>query len=115
MENINMILGANILKYRKKSGLSQEQLAEKVGVSLEYISEIERGLKMPSRQLFLKLIEILGASADYLLMGVASTSIFDEENHIARKLEKLTPKQRIVIEAIIDTYIEYLDYWEPKV
>ena len=33
MENVNIVLAANILKYRKKSGLSQEELANKLGVT----------------------------------------------------------------------------------
>ena len=38
MENINIVLAANILKYRKKSGLSQEELANKLGVTFLAVS-----------------------------------------------------------------------------
>lgn len=44
MENVNIVLAANILKFRKKSGLSQEELANKLGVYLP------SGLKMGERK-----------------------------------------------------------------
>ena len=37
------ILDANIRKYRKQIGITQEQLAEKIGKSVNYIGMIERG------------------------------------------------------------------------
>lgn len=43
-------LGKNIKKSRKKAGLTQEQLAKKVGVHVSYISRIERGVVNPSTE-----------------------------------------------------------------
>lgn len=39
------LLGKNIKKYREERGLTQNQLAESVDLSREYIADIERGLK----------------------------------------------------------------------
>ena len=39
------LLGLNIKKYRESCGLTQNQLAEMVDLSREYIADIERGLK----------------------------------------------------------------------
>lgn len=102
-------MGDRIKEARKKNRLTQEQLAERVDVSLEYISQIERGLKMPSMQLFIKLIEVLDASADYLLRDAVSTRNLYGDKQIAGKLERLSPKQRVALEALIDTYLTYLD------
>ena len=55
-------MGDRIKEIRKKQGLTQEQLAEKVDITLEYISQIERGLKIPSMQVFIKLVEVLDVS-----------------------------------------------------
>jgi len=41
----------NLKLYRKNSGLSQQQLAEKCDIATNYLSEIERGLKFPSIEL----------------------------------------------------------------
>ena len=90
-------------------GLTQEQLAERLDVSVEFVGQIERGLKLPSMQVFTKLIEALNVSADYLLRDSVSTGRLFGDNAIGRKIEKLEPKQRIALEALIDTYIQYLD------
>ena len=46
------MLGEQIKRCREKRGFTQEQLAEKIGVSIETISSIERGIKMPRLQNF---------------------------------------------------------------
>lgn len=52
-------LGKNIQKLRKQAGLTQEQLAEKAGVSLPYIGYIETGQKKPSLKVINKIAESL--------------------------------------------------------
>ena len=47
MENINVILAANILRFRKKSGLTQEELAQKLGVSFQAVSKWENAKSAP--------------------------------------------------------------------
>lgn len=102
-------LGDRIRETRKKRGLTQEQLAERLEISVEFIGQIERGLKLPSMQVFIKLIEVLNVSADYLLRDSVSTGKLFGDNAIGRKIENLKPKQKIALEALIDTYIQYID------
>lgn len=54
-----IILRTNIKKYREKAGLTQEQLSEKAGISPDYLSEIERGKKMPSMKRLFKIAAAL--------------------------------------------------------
>ena len=49
-------------------GLSQEQLAEKCGLSVSFIGHIERGGRKMSLETLITLCEVLDMSADYLLM-----------------------------------------------
>ena len=42
------LIKINIKKYRQKAKLTQEQLSEIAGISVDYLSEIERGKKFPS-------------------------------------------------------------------
>ena len=107
MDKLNM--GNRIKEIRKRNGLTQEQLAERLDLSVEFVGQIERGLKLPSMQVFIRLIEVLNVSADYLLRDSVSTGQLFGDNAIGRKIEKLEPKQRIALEALIDTYIQYLD------
>lgn len=102
-------MGGRIKEARKKAGFTQERLAEYLDVSVEFIGQIERGLKFPSMQVFVKLIEVLNVSADYILRDSVSTGQLFGDNAIGKKIEKLNPKQKIALEALIDTYIQYLD------
>ena len=47
MENICNILATNIQTYRKKSGMTQEELANKLGVSFQAVSKWENAKSLP--------------------------------------------------------------------
>ena len=102
-----LVMGDRIREARKKQNLTQEQLAEKLDVTVVYISQIERGLKLPSLPIFVKIVEILNVSADYLLRDFVSTRNLYGDNLYERKISRLNPKQRVALEALIDTYLEY--------
>lgn len=56
-----------LVRLRKEAGLSQAQMAEKLGISQTVVSDYERGALRLHGELILKLAEILGVSADELL------------------------------------------------
>lgn len=60
-------LGKRVRINRKKSGLTQEKLAELVDVSTSYIGHIERGTRKLSVDMLHRLCKVLGLSADYLM------------------------------------------------
>jgi len=60
-------LGKRINQLRKSKGLTSEQLSELCGVNAVHIRRIESGGSLPSFSLFLKICNVLGTSADYLL------------------------------------------------
>lgn len=101
-------LGKKIREARIKKGLTQLALAEKADIGDYYLGEIERGIKLPSMNLFIKLIEALDISADYVLRGELTSGkehIYDE---LTKKLEGLTPQQRNAASEILDAYIRTL-------
>lgn len=102
------ILGSRIRSARKEKGFTQEALAEKVDISLAYMGEIERGVKYPSMNVFIKLVEVLDVSADYLMMDKLETGKVHVFNDITRKMEHLKPKQVNAISELIDVYIKNL-------
>lgn len=57
--DIKKLLGENIKKYRKKNGLTQEDLARKINISPKHLSNIEIGQKFVSAELIEKIIENL--------------------------------------------------------
>lgn len=56
---IDYRLGRNIQKIRKQKGITQEQLAEKVGVSTTWIGYVELGFKKPNLKLLYKIARVL--------------------------------------------------------
>lgn len=63
-------IGKNMKIYRMKKNLKQDELAELMDLSVNYISMLERGDKLPSIETLIKLVNILDVSADVLLSGV---------------------------------------------
>ena len=101
-------LGMKLREARNKAGFTQEQLAEKADIGVMYLGEIERGVKMPSMKIFIKLIEALDISADYILRNELPSwkeYVLDE---ITEKLASLTPKQRKAAVDILDAFIKNL-------
>lgn len=53
-------VGKKIKKYREQKGYTQEELAEKIGVTPTYIGFIEQGLRNPSLKTADKIARVLG-------------------------------------------------------
>ena len=66
MENVNIVLAANILKYRKKSGLSQDELAQKLGVTFQAVSKWENAKAAPDITFLPIMSDIFGCYIDDL-------------------------------------------------
>ena len=67
MKGGTKVLSEKIYKLRKKSGLSQEQLAEKLNVSRQAISKWESGTAVPESEKLITISDYFGVSVDYLL------------------------------------------------
>jgi len=68
-EEDNMSLGENIIRLRSASGLSQEDLAEKLGVSRQSVSKWETDASVPDLDKLVKLSEVFHISLDELVKG----------------------------------------------
>lgn len=62
-----MILSQKILQLRKKQGWSQEELAEKLGVSRQSVSKWESAVSLPEIDKIMELASVFGVTTDYLL------------------------------------------------
>lgn len=106
---LEIILGSNILKYRTRSGMTQAQLAEKVGVSSAFVSRVERGEKSVKIETLLSFARELNVSCDALLReddGAQLDTIIkllNDNPHLTPGIEKIVrlcteefaPKQSI--------------------
>lgn len=66
---MNETMGNRISKYRKTRNLTQEELAEKLGVSSQAVSKWENDVSCPDISLLPSLCRILGITTDELLVG----------------------------------------------
>ena len=62
-------IGRRVRRLREERRLTQEALAEAAGVSVPYVSHIERGIKTPSLGTLLRLSAALDVTVDTLLRG----------------------------------------------
>ncbi len=60
-------LGAAVAAHRRARKLTQERLAELVGVSTEWISQVERGVGLPSLEMLARIAEPLGVRGSELV------------------------------------------------
>ena len=102
-------LGAKIKEVRIERKMTQETLAEKADIGAMYLGEIERGVKMPTVRVFVKIIEALQVSADYILRNEISSGRDYALDEITEKLAVLTPRQRKTASDILDAYIKNLN------
>ena len=102
-------IGSRLREARNMVKLTQEQLAEKLNIGTTYIADIERGAKFPSLSLFIKIVDALGVSSDFILRGeieAGKNFVYDD---ITQKLDGLTPKQRLAVTELIEAYIKNLN------
>ena len=92
-------MGKRISSRRKELRLTQESLAEKIGVSLQTISCVELGKKAIRPYNLIKLCAVLNISADYILLGQKGSLELAE---LDKQLSKLPEEQFDTIKALVD-------------
>ena len=96
-KGIRDILAANIKENRRKQGMTQEELAEKAGVSTHYIAMIETCKKYPKPDMLEQIAKTLGLEP-YKLFSVE----FDPNEPLERLHQKIIEDmKKIVNEAIV--------------
>ena len=109
--------GNNLKLRRKEIHMTQEVFADRLGLSVNYISGLERGTRLPSMPVFIKMLEILDTSPNALLNFSKDGKIIHDANmeiysvklmHISISLSQLITKDQErameLIEAVLDTF-----------
>lgn len=92
-------MGQRIMVRRKARRMTQEELAEKLGVSTQMISNLELGKKAIRPENLAKVCDVLGLSADFILTGINTKTAVDT---VAEKLTQLIAEELQMISDIID-------------
>ena len=105
------LLGKRVLQLRKEKGWSQERLAEKSGISNNYVSNIENCYSIPSLETLMKLCDAFQITPNDLLLGVSQENKSYLNRDIAELLEQCSAQEKKYIRSKISR-----NYWlfEPK-
>ncbi len=105
MATVNLAeIGLRISERRKQLGFTQEQLSAWMDVSVQMISNLERGNKAIKIDNLVKLSRILEVSTDYILTGEQTLT---DANQLAEELLTLTAEQKGLLQTI-------LEYWKSE-
>ena len=107
-------IGQRIRKFRKAYRLSQEQLAEKVGISTTHMSHIETGNTKLSLPLFVKLANVLSIQTDELLHDTPQKNKTAIKGELEEILDSCSMQDIQIIEDVVQAVKVSLDkYREP--
>jgi len=113
-----MSLGLRLKTLRKSSGLTQQNLADKVGVSRIYIQALESNRRLPSMKLLQKLAQALGVE----LADIVETFGGDRQNRFQieelwnsagielwYKRKRLSPEEVLLVRRLVDAALSDWD------
>lgn len=109
-KEINIQIGEQIKKAREKAMLTQEQFAERIDVSPQYVSDLERGVVGVSIATLKRVCTVLSVSSDQILFGL------ETENRavaIAEKCESLSENQYMLLTEIVSKFVEAVESAHP--
>lgn len=94
------------MQRRKQLCIKQAELAEKIGVSNNQISNIENGKSFPKLGNFICICNILNCNADYFLSGILKDSVVE---NITDMLSSLSVEEQKTLCRLLDCYIHRED------
>ena len=99
-------IGKKIQYYRKKRGYTQECFAEKIGLSTNYYSALERGMSNIKLELLVAILNELDCSADEVFCDVVKKSSITKATKLSAKLENLSLEEQYKIYEVVETLIK---------
>ena len=101
-------IGSNIRTARKRADLTQEQLSESIGVTPQYLSDLERGLVGTSVSTLMRICTRLNVSADFILFGGS-----EERNSagmtLVERIERLPKHKADMVMTSVDLLLEAME------
>lgn len=79
-------IGNIIQKIRRDNNLIQEELAEKIDISTNYLSKVERGLNVLNTESFLKMAEVLSFSLKDFGIGQSTIEVDSKKEELIKKI-----------------------------
>ena len=99
------IIGKRIQEFRKKKGMTQEELSEIIDISPHSLSALERGIYNIKLETLVKILNTLDISADEVFCDLVNKSSAVSSNRLSDRLDSLTKEEQKKILAVVDTMI----------
>ncbi len=100
--DVDKIFGQILRSFRLKNGLTQEELSEKLGISLKYISRIENGNNGVKTQTLIKYMNILGINPAILYKDFIKNEDIAKDINLFAKISTLSSDKKDFISSIVD-------------
>ena len=97
----NKMVGNRFKEYREKAGFTQAELSGKAGCTEQYISAIERGINFPAYNRLVRILNILGVSADAVFCDVLDHAAGQRASELSTMVARLPLcDQRQILEVV---------------
>ncbi len=103
------LIGKRIQTCRKAKNITQEQLAEKLDVTVGYISQLERGITKINLDTLARIAIVIEAELPYLLSDSTVHQSTYLSGELFEKFQKMSPNQKKLLLSICDNILEYAD------
>lgn len=98
--------GQAIQCIRKERSMTQEDLADKSGITSNTVSRIERGLLIPALPTLIDICNALGTGTDFILAAYITADTPIRWSLLAQKLNGMDADKQDKIETILDCLVE---------
>lgn len=110
MPSVREEIAKNLLFYRKKKGLTQKELAEKLGVKNTAVSNWESGNNSMDIEMLFRVCEIFGVTLNdmygkYSVSKSSNLGISGEAQKIGAAYDKATPKEQQLVRLTLEEYL----------
>lgn len=103
------MLGTRIAQRRVELRLSQKELANQAGISVTYLSELERNKRFPSARICVDIANALHVPMDYLLQDISRGGRIYRLSEYSKKIRHLNPSDQNLILTVMAAMISRLD------
>lgn len=103
------MLGTRIAQRRSELRLSQKELANQAGISVTYLSELERNKRFPYARICVDIANALHVPMDYLLQDISRGGRIYRLSEYSKKIRHLNPSDQNLILTVMAAMISRLD------
>ena len=101
-------IGSNIRTARKRADLTQEEMSELIGVTPQYLSDLERGLVGTSIPTLIKICTKLNVSSDFILFGQSDEKSLANSTLI-EKIQRMPKHKADMVETTLNVLFEAME------